>query len=186
MQNLVEQLICVSAPVTLDPDTASGKLLVSQDCTSVQYVEMKLDVFDNTKRLHDGVLASQGFSSGVHCWDTEVGDNNNWTLAVMGETVNRKKKCKMNAKNRFWCFRNVNGKYKKGKKPVSDIDSNERPNIIRLQLAFDKGELRFIDPSKNRSLCTYTGGFPEKVFPYFCTEDVDTPLSLFPANTLNI
>lgn len=80
------------APVTLDPDTASSKLLVSQDCTSVQYVEMKLDVFDNTKRLHDGVLASQGFSSGVHCWDTEVGDNNNWTLAVMGETVNRKKK----------------------------------------------------------------------------------------------
>ncbi|XP_016307612.1 zinc-binding protein A33-like [Sinocyclocheilus anshuiensis] len=181
MQNLVEQ-----PPVTLDPDTSSSKLLVSQDCTSVQYVEMNLHVSDNPKRLHDGVLASQGFSSGVHCWDVEVGDNNNWTLGVMGETVNRKKLCKMNAKNRFWCFRNVDGKYKKGKKPVSDIDSNERPNIIRLELDFDKGELRFIDPSRNRSLCTYTGGFPEKVFPYFCTGDADTPLSLFPANTLNV
>ncbi len=171
-----------SAPVTLDPDTASNKLQVAEDCTSVKYVEVKLQVSDNLKRLHGGVLASQGFSSGVHCWDVEVGESNNWTLGVMGETVNRKKLCKMDPKNRFWCFRKVDGKYKKGTKPVSDIDGNERPNIIRLQLDFDEGELRFIDPFRNSSLCTYTGGFPGKVFPYFCTGDVDTPLSLFPAN----
>ncbi|KAI2665636.1 Zinc-binding protein A33 [Labeo rohita] len=181
MQNLVEQ-----PPVTLDPDTASNKLLVSEDCTSVKYAEIKLHVSDNPKRLPEGVLASQGFSSGVHCWDVEVGDNNNWTLGVLGEKVNRKKLCKMDPKNRFWCLRNVNGIYKKGKKPVSDTDSNERPNIIQLQLDFDEGELRFIDPFRNRSLCTYTGGFPEKVFPYFCTKDKDKPLSLFPANKQNV
>ncbi|XP_058628712.1 zinc-binding protein A33-like [Onychostoma macrolepis] len=177
MQNLVEQ-----PPVTLDPDTASNKLQVSEDCTCVRYVEMKLRVSDNPERLHGGVLASQGFSSGVHCWDVEVGESNNWTLGVMGEMVSRKKLCKMDPKKRFWCFRNVDGKYKKGTKPVSDIDGNERPNIIRLQLDFDEGELRFIDPFRNSSLCTYSGGFPEKVFPYFCTGDLDTPLSLFPAN----
>ncbi|XP_043086678.1 zinc-binding protein A33-like [Puntigrus tetrazona] len=185
MQNLVEQLICVSSPVTLDPDTASNKLLVSEDCTSVQYVEMKLDVSDNPERLYGGVLASQGFSSGLHCWDVEVGDNNNWTLGVMGEKVNRKKLCKMDPKNSFWCFRNVDGIYKKGTKKVSDIDGNERPNIIRLQLDFSEGELRFIDPFRNKILCNYTGGFTEKVFPYFCTKDKDKPLSLFPENKLN-
>lgn len=168
--------------MTLDPDTASSKLLVSEDCTSVEYVEAKLHVSDNPRRLQEGVLASQGFSSGVHCWDVEVGDSNNWTLGVMGERVNRKKLCKMDPKNCFWCFRNVDGKYKKGTKPVSDIDCNERPNIIRLQLDFDEGELRFTEPFRNRSLCTYTGGFPEKVFPYFYTGDLDSPLSLLPQN----
>ncbi|XP_016367620.1 zinc-binding protein A33-like [Sinocyclocheilus rhinocerous] len=181
MQNLVEQ-----PPVTLDPDTASNKLQVSDDYTSVEYVEVKLHVSDNPKRLQEGVLASQGFSSGVHCWDVEVGDSNNWTLGVMGETVNRKKLCKMDPKNSFWCFRNVDGKYKKGTKPISDFDSNERPNVIRLQLDFDKGELRFIEPFRKSSLCTYTGGFPERVFPYFNTGDPDSPLSLFPANKQNV
>ncbi|KAK9975531.1 hypothetical protein ABG768_020785 [Culter alburnus] len=179
MQNTVEQ-----PPVTLDPDTACNKLTVSQDCTSVKYVEKKMDVSDIPKRLFLGVLASQGFSSGLHCWDVEVGDNDSWTLGVMGETVNRKKLIKMDPKSRFWCFRYVNGKYKKGTKPVEDEndDSNERPNIIRMQLDFYEGELRFIEPFRNRILCTFTGGFPERVFPYFCTGDLSKPLNVFPAN----
>ncbi|XP_026111651.1 E3 ubiquitin-protein ligase TRIM39-like [Carassius auratus] len=177
MQNLVEQ-----PPVTLDPDTASSKLLVSEDRTSVEYLEIKMIMCDNPERLYVGVLASQGFSSGVHCWDVEVRDNDHWTLGVVGETVNRKRLYKMDPKSHFWCFRYVNGTYKKGSKPLSDIDSNECPDVIRLQLDFDEGELRFIDAFRNRVLCTYTGGFPEKVFPYFCSGDVDKPLTVFPAN----
>ncbi len=174
-----------TAPVTLDPDTASSKLQVSEDCTSVEYVEMKMHVSNNPKRLSVGVLASQGFSSGVHCWDVEVEENYHWTLGVVGETVNRKKLYKMDPKSRFWCFRYVEFTYKKGNKPVKSIDDDKRPNIIRLQLDFDKGELKFIDPFRNRILCTYTGGFPEKVFPYFCTGDFLKPLNLFPANKQN-
>ncbi len=167
--------------MTLDPDTASGKLQVSQDCTSVEYKKKKINVSDNPKRLYVGVLASQGFSSGVHCWDVEVRNNNNWTLGVVGEMVNRQNLYKMDPKSRFWCFRYVDCEYKKGNKPCSHINRNERPNVIRLHLDFEKGELRFIDPFRNRSLCIYTGGFPEKVFPYFCTGDVDKPLNVFAA-----
>uniref|UniRef100_A0A8C1R152 Zinc-binding protein A33-like n=1 Tax=Cyprinus carpio TaxID=7962 RepID=A0A8C1R152_CYPCA len=181
MQNLVEK-----SPVTLDPDTASSKLQVSEDCTSVVYKKKKINVSDNPERLYVGVLASQGFSSGVHCWDVEVRNNNNWTLGVVGETVDRKRLYKMDPKSRFWCFRYVDYEYKKGNKSVSHINSNERPNIIRLQLDFEKGELRFIDPFRNRSLCTYTGGFPEKVFPYFCSGDVDKPLHVFAAKKQNL
>uniref|UniRef100_A0A8C2AFW2 Tripartite motif containing 35-14 n=1 Tax=Cyprinus carpio TaxID=7962 RepID=A0A8C2AFW2_CYPCA len=181
MQNLVEK-----SPVTLDPDTASSKLQVSEDYTSVVYKKKKINVSDNPERLYVGVLASQGFSSGVHCWDVEVRNNNNWTLGVVGETVDRKRLYKMDPKSRFWCFRYVDYEYKKGNKSVSHINSNERPNIIRLQLDFEKGELRFIDPFRNRSLCTYTGGFPEKVFPYFCSGDVDKPLNVFAAKKQNL
>lgn len=177
MQNLVEQ-----PPVTLDPDTASDKLMVSEDCTSVQYVQNKIKVSDLPERLYVGVLASQGFSSGLHCWDVEVGDNDHWTLGVVGETVNRKKLYKMDPMSHFWCYRYVDGNYKKGNKPAKYIDDNERPNIIRLQLDFYKGQLRFIDPFRNRILCIFEGGFPERVFPYFCTGDFIKPLNIFPAN----
>ncbi|XP_077091339.1 zinc-binding protein A33 [Siphateles boraxobius] len=177
MQNLVEQ-----PPVTLDPDTASDRLMVSQDCTSVQFMHKKIKVSDIPERLYVGVLGSQGFSSGLHCWDVEVRDSDHWTLGVVGETVNRKKLCKMDPASRFWCFRYVDGKYKKGNKPTKDFDYNERPNIIRLQLDFYKGQLRFIDPFRNRVLCSFNGGFPERVFPYFCSGDLITPLNVFPAN----
>uniref|UniRef100_A0A9J7XUK4 Zinc-binding protein A33-like n=1 Tax=Cyprinus carpio carpio TaxID=630221 RepID=A0A9J7XUK4_CYPCA len=180
MQNLVEH-----PPVTLDPDTASSKLQVSEECTSVRYIEVQMHNFDNPERLYVGVLASQGFSSGVHCWDVDVGESDHWMLGVVGETVNRKRLYKMDPKSRFWCLRFIDGEYKKGYKPVRYIDDSEWPSIIRLQLDFDKGELKFTEPFRNRSLCTYTGGFPEKVFPYFCTGDYLKSLHLFPANKEN-
>ncbi|XP_051974336.1 zinc-binding protein A33 [Xyrauchen texanus] len=178
MQNLVLQ-----APVTLDPDTASNRLLVSEDCSSVQHVDVKMNVSNHPQRLYVGVLATQGFNSGIHYWDVEVRNNNHWTLGVVGETVNRKKLYKMDPKSRFWCLRYVDGSYRKGPTPGIDIEVNERPWVIRVQLDFDKGELRFIDPFRSRSLCTFTGGFAEKVFPYFCTGDANTPINLYPANS---
>ncbi|XP_026110863.1 zinc-binding protein A33-like [Carassius auratus] len=177
MQNLIEQ-----PPVTLDPDTASSKLQVSEDCTSVQYVKNKTSVFDNPERMNVGVLGSQGFSSGVHCWDVEVKNNSHWTLGVVSEKVDRKKNYILYPKKHFWCFRFMNSTYKQGNDPVSNISYSERPSIIRLQLDFDEGELRFIDPSRNRILCTYTGRFPDKVFPYFCTEDMFSSLNIFFSN----
>ncbi|XP_052440786.1 nuclear factor 7, brain isoform X2 [Carassius gibelio] len=177
MQNLIEQ-----PPVILNPVTASSKLQVSEDCTSVHCVENKTSVFDNPERMNVGVLGSQGFSSGVHCWDVEVKNNSHWTLGVVSEKVDRKKNYKLYPKKHFWCFHYMNSTYMQGNDPVSDIDSNERPNIIRLQLDFDEGELRFIDPYRNRILCTYTGRFPDKVFPYFCTEDTISPLNIFFSN----
>ncbi|KTG35283.1 hypothetical protein cypCar_00045029 [Cyprinus carpio] len=106
MQNLVEQ-----PPVTLDPDTASSKLLVSQDCTSVQYVEMKQDVFDNTKKLHDGVLASQGFSSGVHCWDTE----RFWMTRDVPQCPVCRKECSQDEPTKSLAFRALCETFKKRK-----------------------------------------------------------------------
>lgn len=88
-----------------------------------------------------------------------------------------------NGSNESFLVSSLRGrKYKKGNKPAIDIEDDKRPNVIRLQLDFYKGQLRFIDPFRNQILCSFNGGFPERVFPYFCTGDSLTPLNVFPAN----
>ncbi|XP_063073786.1 nuclear factor 7, ovary-like [Engraulis encrasicolus] len=85
MQDLIQE-----PPVTLDHLTASDKLIVSQCFTAVQYTTQWLYVVDNPERFYVGVIGSQGFSSGVHCWDVGVGNSHYWILGVVEETVDRK------------------------------------------------------------------------------------------------
>ncbi|KAJ8371069.1 hypothetical protein SKAU_G00110970 [Synaphobranchus kaupii] len=67
-------------PVTLDPNTAHPDLSLSEDLTSVRRSGVRQQVPDNRERCVEslGVLGSEGFSSGIHCWDVEVGDDGDW------------------------------------------------------------------------------------------------------------
>ncbi|KAJ8355249.1 hypothetical protein AAFF_G00079820 [Aldrovandia affinis] len=72
-------------PVTLDPNTAYPKLSLSEDLTSVRPRDERQQVPDNPERFDKWscVLGSEGFSSGRHCWDVEVGDEDNWEICPL-------------------------------------------------------------------------------------------------------
>lgn len=165
--------------VTLDPNTASYRLIISDDLTSLTYTEEKQKVPDNPERFHIGVLGSKGFSAGRHSWDVEVGDNDSWTLGVVRQSIKRKQFLKMQPDSGLWSIRYISGKCRAGVKARTELKVAERPTVIRVLLDYEGGKVSFLDPSANTTLYSFTDVFTEELFPYFNTASLKCPLRLF-------
>ena len=165
-------------PVTMDPNTLCRKLILTDDLTSVTYSEETQAWPDVPERMCAGVLGSEGYSKGSHYWVVDVGDSDNWTLGVVKESIARKKMLKMVPESGLWSIRFVSGKYKAGVKARSAIHVAERPRVIRVQLNYDKGELKFSNQITQTELYTFNNKFTGKVYPYFNTSSLKCPLKL--------
>ncbi|XP_063069001.1 E3 ubiquitin-protein ligase TRIM35-like [Engraulis encrasicolus] len=164
MQEIVQY-----TPVTLDPNTASPVLILSEDLTSVRWGDERQSLPDNPERFDKFgiVLGSEGFNSGTHCWDVEIWGSDDWLLGVMTESLQRKGNIShMSGQWLVWC---VDGKYVAGAPPHEGhaLTVQQRPQRIRVQLDWDRGELTFTNPDNNTHLHTFTHAFTDRVFPFF-------------------
>ncbi|XP_037633121.1 nuclear factor 7, brain-like [Sebastes umbrosus] len=155
------------SPVILDPNTASRWLYQSDDLTSVRRGDTIQQLPDNPERNtnYATVLGSEGFSSGKHSWEMEVGDLPDWNVGLAKESADRKEKRYDTPEDGIWCLAHRSGKYIDvvGKK-VRVKKSLQR---IRVQLDYDRGEVSFYDPEDVTHIYTYRDTFTEKLFPYF-------------------
>ncbi|XP_048095095.1 zinc-binding protein A33-like isoform X2 [Alosa alosa] len=151
------------SPVTLDPNTAHPHLILSEDLTSVRYVENNPQRFD----YYASVLGSEGFNSGTHCWDVEVGESTTWAVGVMTESHQRKGA--YGAVSGRWFVRHNDGEYRAcaTPQPPTLLTVQQKLQRIRVQLDWDRGKVSFSDPDNNTHLHTLTHTFTERVFPYF-------------------
>ncbi|XP_030280880.1 nuclear factor 7, brain-like [Sparus aurata] len=157
-------------PVVLDPNTAGLELILSEDLSSVRGGERQ-KLPDNPERFGvvTFVLGSEGFNSGTHSWDVEVGESTDWLLGVMEESVKRKGRILFGS----WRIKFYQGKYsvRSGSAPDTVLVVQKKLQRIRVNLNWNRGKLSFSDPDTNTHLHTFTHTFTERMFPYIATVD---------------
>ncbi|XP_028848141.1 zinc-binding protein A33-like isoform X2 [Denticeps clupeoides] len=167
-------------PVVLNPNTAHPDLILSEDLSSLRASDQSQQLPDNPERFDYflSALGSEGFSSGAHCWEVEVGNNAIWQLGVMAESARRKGDVKI--RGGLWRLGHSNGKYtaRGATQPETAVKVSQMLQKIRVTLDWDRGKVSFSDPVSNTHLHTLMHHFTERVFPYF---NIVAPFRILPA-----
>ncbi|XP_049434534.1 nuclear factor 7, brain-like [Epinephelus fuscoguttatus] len=155
------------SPVILDPNTAAYSLYLSDDLTSVRHGDTEQQLPDNPERHTEyaDVLGSEGFSSGKHSWEVEVGDHPDWFVGLAKESVDRKGEIDSTPEDGIWVLRSYSGKYTNGAGETVTVKKSLQR--IRVQLDYDRGEVSFYNPEDMTHICTHRDTFTEKLFPFF-------------------
>ncbi|XP_034097274.1 E3 ubiquitin-protein ligase TRIM39-like [Gymnodraco acuticeps] len=155
------------SPLILDPNTASPNLILSEDLTSVRLGAERQKLPDNPERFGDyaSVRGSEGFISGTHSWDVQVGDGTVWFL---GAEPLRRKGDNLSG----WMIHFEGGKYAAMSPDLhTPLRLKKKLQRVRVNLDWNRGELSFSDLETNTHIHTFTHTFTEKMFPFFNTEE---------------
>ncbi|XP_023144025.1 zinc-binding protein A33-like [Amphiprion ocellaris] len=165
-------------PLILDPNTAGPELILSEELTSVRG-GVKQQLPDNPERFKDlfSVLSSEGFNSGTHSWDIEVGNSSCWELGVLSESVQRKGSMGRGLW-RIWFAKDEYTAFSPSH-PDTVLPVKTKFQRIRVNLDWNKGKLSFSDSDTNTHIHTFTYTFTERMFPY-CYTWVNEPLKILP------
>uniref|UniRef100_A0A8C7QI66 B30.2/SPRY domain-containing protein n=1 Tax=Oncorhynchus mykiss TaxID=8022 RepID=A0A8C7QI66_ONCMY len=105
-----------STEVSLDPETAHPKLVISLHGDSVTYTDTWQELpelpgrFDTTLN----VISLQGFSSGRHYWEIDVAGKTYWELGLTYPTISRKGRaedCWLGRGSDSWAMEFFDGEY---------------------------------------------------------------------------
>uniref|UniRef100_A0A8V0XIZ7 Butyrophilin subfamily 3 member A3 n=1 Tax=Gallus gallus TaxID=9031 RepID=A0A8V0XIZ7_CHICK len=159
----------IAVDVTLDADTAHPRLQVSEDGKSVTDTGVIRKVPDKDERFdsHTFLLAKEGYRSGRHYWEVDVGKKRNWNLGVAQETVRRKETVTLSPKNGFWVIGLADGQeYWAHSDPWTRLMVSGRPQKIGIFLDISSKKLSFFSVHQKKLLYTFTS-FTGKLYPFF-------------------
>ncbi|XP_008844174.1 E3 ubiquitin-protein ligase TRIM7 isoform X1 [Nannospalax galili] len=168
--------------LTLDPNTANPRLILSLDLKSVRLGQRAQDLpshpcrFDTNTR----VLASCGFSSGRHHWEVEVGSKDGWAFGVARESVRRKGLIPFTPEEGVWALQLNSGQYWAVTSPERTPLSCGHLSRVRVALDLEVGAVSFYAVEDMRHLYTFRVNFQERVFPLFSVCSTGTYLRIWP------
>uniref|UniRef100_A0A670HP53 B30.2/SPRY domain-containing protein n=2 Tax=Podarcis muralis TaxID=64176 RepID=A0A670HP53_PODMU len=171
------------ANVTLDPDTAHPKLILSEDGKSVRLGDKPQALPDNPERFSDQpcVLGREGFTAGRHFWEVTVGSGGKWVVGVARKSVERKGCFPLSPEWGIWAVGKRGGGYWACTPPdPSPLSLREKPRRIRVTLDYEGGRVSFSDADSGAELYTFSGASfsGETLLPFFDLGGYETHLSI--------
>ncbi|XP_051919292.1 zinc finger protein RFP [Hippocampus zosterae] len=167
--------------VTLDPDTANPWLQLSQDRRQVRHLGAWQDLPDHPDRFDTVVivLGREGFTSGRHYWEVQVGEKDDWYLGVAKSSVKRKGRISVSSANGYWALAMKKGQgYRVSTVPPLSLALNPKPKTVGVYVDYEEGQISFYDVRARTHLYTFTDRLSEKILPFFylycCDKASDT------------
>ncbi|XP_072544902.1 butyrophilin subfamily 2 member A1-like [Salminus brasiliensis] len=166
-----EKKMKYAVDVTLDADTSSPKLIVSEDGKQVTHRDTKQDLPDNPERFDYSpcVLGKEGFSSGRFYYEVQVKGKTKWDLGVARESVNRKGTIALSPENGFWTvvLRKEN-EYRACVGSSIRFSLKVKPQKVGVFVDYEEGLVSFYDVEARSHIYSFTGqSFTEKLYPFF-------------------
>ncbi|XP_078541621.1 E3 ubiquitin-protein ligase TRIM39-like [Lissotriton helveticus] len=171
IQKPEEEMKKYKVMVTLDPDTAHSRLLLSEGGRHVVGTDEPQPVLDTPKRFTSWacVLGSESFTSGRHFWEVQLlHEGLGWTVGVAAESVNRKGRITWSPEGRVWAVRRWNGQYCALTSPETPLSPCEEPRKLGVYLDYEGGRLSLYNAESMELLYTFPRAhFTHRLFPIF-------------------
>ncbi|MEQ2179419.1 hypothetical protein GOODEAATRI_024761, partial [Goodea atripinnis] len=156
--------------VTVDPDTAHPRLVLSKDGRQVSSNNEWRAVKDSPKRFSVwlNVLGKQSFSSGMFYFEVQVREKNEWYLGVGCQSMKRKQRVPLNPENGYWTLQLKNDGYSACVDPDVCLHLRSSPQKIGVFVDYDSGVVSFYDVHSAELIYSFTNcSFKEKLYPFF-------------------
>lgn len=156
--------------VTLDPDTAHPKLILSENRKHVHHGDVALSLPDSPNRFYPGVsvLGQESFSSGRFYYEVLVKGKTEWDVGVGLETVTRKGGNRLNPENGFWALGMRGGQsyWALSSTPVS-LPLVKELQRVGIYVDVECGQVSFYNVDVASLIYTFSGySFGQRLFPY--------------------
>ncbi|XP_068611901.1 E3 ubiquitin-protein ligase TRIM39 [Brachionichthys hirsutus] len=174
--------------VTLDPDSANPWLQLSQDRHQVRHLGAWQDLPDCPERFDTVVivLGREGFTSGRHYWEVQVGEKDDWYLGVARSSINRKGRISVSTAQGYWALAMKKGQgYRVSTSPPTPLPLDPKPKRVGVYVDYEEGQVSFYDVRARTHIYTFKDTFGEKVLPFFylyCCDKASDTIVVCPVN----
>ncbi|NXO44640.1 TRIM7 ligase, partial [Locustella ochotensis] len=145
------------------------RLSLSQDHNVTRHEDGIQNLPDASRRFMTN-LSSQGFTSGRHYWEVDVGQVDVWTVGVALESVLSKDFFSLVRSGKIWALQlDEDGQYKIVHVSRLLLTVKEKLQRLRVYLDYEAGRVTFYNARDMLEILQFETMFTEKVFPYFST-----------------